>query len=649
MDRNVKYLIIGAGISGLTFANYANGDYLIIEKEDEVGGYCRTIKKRDYVWDYAGHFFHFSTDEFKKKFLDSVDPDEIKYKDKNTKIMYKGKLIDYPFQTNIHQLDKQEFIDCLYDLFHRNEKEEYSSFLDMLYGKFGKSIVEKFLKPYNEKLYAVDLTTLDKDAMGRFFPYADIPAIIDNMKANKDSTSYNNTFLYPKSGAGSFIQILYDALDKSKVLLGHRVTKINNDEKTAELDDGSRIGYEYLINTSPLNEFLTYFDGEEFRNLRDSLSYNKVLVFNLGFDRKSKFTKEHWFYIPDKSVNFYRIGFYDNILDADKLSMYIEIGYNKDDVIDADKQLEYASTLIEQAQNITNEAKKKGNTNFFSGFARGFKDAPLDGWAMGLQDLKNYSAAKKVMDKVDRGEELSPSEDALMQALVTNAATQMYYSGDLGRGYKAGGVTAESLPFMLDMIAGMGTIQAVTKPASKALVKYATEKAAKMGLGRATTGLAKGAARTAAGLGDVAAHTATFGGARVASDYQRRGLGDVQVKVHAVVPTLVVGIGVVVFQRLVRAVHTVIVHIAGGHKVACQITASAYVQVSAVAHGSRLQQFAHPVYVGVEVRVNASAEEVHLRVVEDGLLRARHTCLVHHAGIGISVHVLRRLRTGVVR
>lgn len=340
MDRNVKYLIIGAGISGLTFANYANGDYLIIEKEDEVGGYCRTIKKRDYVWDYAGHFFHFSTDEFKKKFLDSVDPDEIKYKDKNTKIMYKGKLIDYPFQTNIHQLDKQEFIDCLYDLFHRNEKEEYSSFLDMLYGKFGKSIVEKFLKPYNEKLYAVDLTTLDKDAMGRFFPYADIPAIIDNMKANKDSTSYNNTFLYPKSGAGSFIQILYDALDKSKVLLGHRVTKINNDKKTAELDDGSRIGYEYLINTSPLNEFLTYFDGEEFRNLRDSLSYNKVLVFNLGFDRKSKFTKEHWFYIPDKSVNFYRIGFYDNILDADKLSMYIEIGYNKDDVIDADKQLE---------------------------------------------------------------------------------------------------------------------------------------------------------------------------------------------------------------------------------------------------------------------------------------------------------------------
>lgn len=197
---------------------------------------------------------------------------------------------------------------------------------------------------------------------------------------------------------------------------------------------------------------------------------------------------------------------------------------------DTDKELEYASTLLDQAQNITNEAKKKGNTNFFAGFARGFKDAPLDGWAMGLQDLKNYSVAKKVMDKVDKGEELSPSEDALMQALVTNAATQMYYSGELGRGYKAGGVTAESLPFMLDMIVGMGSVQAATKPAAKALYKYALKKIGKEGLSKMSKGAVRGAVRTVSGIGDVAAHTATFGNARLAADYQRRGLGDVQVK-----------------------------------------------------------------------------------------------------------------------
>lgn len=196
---------------------------------------------------------------------------------------------------------------------------------------------------------------------------------------------------------------------------------------------------------------------------------------------------------------------------------------------DTDKQLEYASSLMEEAQNITNEAKKKGKTNFFAGYARAFKDSPLDAWSMGLQDLKNYSAAKKVLDKVDKGEQLNPAEDALMQALVTNAATKMYYSGDLGRGYKAGRVTAESLPFMLDMIVGMGTIQAATKPAAKALYKYALKKIGKDGLGNMSKKAVRGAVRTISGLGDVAAHTATFGGARVAADYQRRGMGDIQV------------------------------------------------------------------------------------------------------------------------
>ena len=340
MERRIKYLIIGGGISGLTFANYIKEDYLVVEKEPEVGGYCRTIKKKDYIWDYAGHFFHFKTDEFKKKFIGSVDSDEIIYKDKNTKIMYKNQLIEYPFQTNIHQLEKEEFIDCLYDLFHKEDKETYDNFLDMLYGKFGKSIVEKFLKPYNEKLYAVDLKKLDQNAMGRFFPYADIPAIIENMKANKDKTSYNNSFLYPRSGAGSFIDILYKNLDSEKVLLKSKVTRIDMEKKKVELNNGDVISYEYLINTSPLNEFLTYFVGDPFQELQKSLSYNKVLVFNLGFDKKSKYNKEHWFYVPDKNVNFYRIGFYDNILDADKLSMYIEIGYDKDAEIDVDQQLQ---------------------------------------------------------------------------------------------------------------------------------------------------------------------------------------------------------------------------------------------------------------------------------------------------------------------
>lgn len=337
----VKYLVIGAGISGLTFANYCKGDYLIVEKENEVGGYCRTIKSGEYVWDYAGHFFHFNTEEFKTKFLNQMPKEDIIYNEKCTKIVHKDKFIDFPFQTNIHQLDKEEFIDCLYDLFNKEEKENYDNFLDMLYGKFGKSIVEKFLKPYNEKLYAIDLKELDVNAMGRFFPYADKEAIIRNMK-NSQVNSYNASFLYPKNGAGSFIEILHKALNKDKILLNTEVTFIDFENKTATLSNGETVVYEHLINTAPLNKFLTLPGGYD--TLIDEMSYNKVLVFNLGFDRKSALcTKEHWLYVAAKDCNFYRCGFYNNILGQENLSMYIEIGYNKNAVVtknDVDEQLQ---------------------------------------------------------------------------------------------------------------------------------------------------------------------------------------------------------------------------------------------------------------------------------------------------------------------
>ena len=333
----VKYLIIGAGISGLTAANYLKKDYLLIEKENEPGGYCRTIHRGDYVWDYAGHFFHFKTDEFRRLFHENIPEQDIISQTKRTKILYKGQLVDYPFQTNIHQLEKQEFIDCLYDLYQRKEKTEYSDFLDMLYGKFGKSIVEKFLKPYNEKLYACDLHQLDKDAMGRFFPYADIPQIIANMKREQDS-SYNSTFLYPRNGAGSFLDVLYRRLDATKVRLGCTLTRVDAERKLAYTDGGEEISFEYLINTAPLNHFLAMLGTDAALELNGRLSYNKVLVFNLGFSKKSAF-KEHWIYVPDKDVNYYRIGFYDNILSTDKLSMYVEIGYPKDAAVDTEQQL----------------------------------------------------------------------------------------------------------------------------------------------------------------------------------------------------------------------------------------------------------------------------------------------------------------------
>lgn len=349
-------LIIGAGLSGLSFAYFSGDqDYLIIEKESEPGGYCRTIKNPRYVWDFAGHFYHFKREKYKALFESMVEPEQIIHQTKNTKIFYKDQLIDYPFQINIHQLPKEEFIDCLYDLFTKDSNADYHDFLEMLYAKFGKSITEKFLRPYNEKLYATDLSKLDRDAMGRFFPYADLEAIVRNMKEAKAKT-YNDTFLYLKQGTGYFIDKLYQKIDQSKVKLNTTITKIDTKNRIATLSDGSTIKYQNLINTIPFNQFLKLLDNPSLDSssendpttinsveLAKNLSYNQVLVLNLGFDAPSpKFIDEHWIYFPDKTLNFYRIGFYNNILSQPDLSTYVEIGFSKDAQIDKETELQKA-------------------------------------------------------------------------------------------------------------------------------------------------------------------------------------------------------------------------------------------------------------------------------------------------------------------
>ena len=189
--------------------------------------------------------------------------------------------------------------------------------------------------------------------MGRFFPYANLDQIIGNMRKETDS-SYNNKFLYPENGAMSFLNKLYNNLDKDKVKLNTEIISVNYDEKIAITNNNEEIHYEHLINTSPLNSFLQITESKEDKNLLEKLSYNKVLVFNLGFEKKSDYD-EHWIYFPEKEINFYRVGFYDNILNSDRLSMYIEIGYHKDDKeINVEEQLQKTIENLEKTGIVKN-------------------------------------------------------------------------------------------------------------------------------------------------------------------------------------------------------------------------------------------------------------------------------------------------------
>lgn len=322
-------IIIGAGATGLAYASMTRNPYLIFESDNEIGGYCKTIKKDGFVWDYSGHFFHFRRPEMEKYICQYMSDLPVRCT-KHTQIKYKNQYIDFPFQKNIHQLDKVELLECLYDLLC-NEFTDYANFKEMLYCKFGKGIAEKFLIPYNEKLYATDLNRLDCDAMGRFFPYADKEDIIRNFKQD-DNSSYNDTFTYPRGGAVEYIESLRHRIDSKCLKLNERVLAIDINNKSVKTTI-NEYHFDNLISTIPFPELLNLCGIEYDHSI---YSWNKVLVFNLGFNIKGADRVNNWVYFPDKSLSFYRIGYYDNIFEDNRMSLYVELGFPNDEAIDID-------------------------------------------------------------------------------------------------------------------------------------------------------------------------------------------------------------------------------------------------------------------------------------------------------------------------
>lgn len=189
------------------------------------------------------------------------------------------------------------------------------------------------------------------------------------------------------------------------------------------------------------------------------------------------------------------------------------------------RQISAARSMMERSQKMIQAANDNKDGTFVGGVARGFRDETfnLDNWTFGVKGMRDGKACMDAMEKYERGEKLTKEEEILMDALASEAATQAYFSSDLGRGYKYGAVTGASLPFMLDMMTGMGLVSGATKAASKGLMKWIAKKGLQAGAKKTLT---KGGLGLAKGITDSAIHTATFGSARVGENYLDRANGN---------------------------------------------------------------------------------------------------------------------------
>lgn len=201
--------------------------------------------------------------------------------------------------------------------------------------------------------------------------------------------------------------------------------------------------------------------------------------------------------------------------------------------------LEAAKNAMTNARELIEEADKSVNEGNFGGFVkgslRGFGDKLFDvrTWDMGASDSKDNVALYNALKKFDKGEKLTESEQMLLDAKSVELATNAYFGSYIGRGYKAGMVTAQSLPFMIEM--AVNPASATGTSVQSRLAKYALDRFSKRGASRAATILGtKAAGMAGRAIGDAAGAAimaGTTGGMRVAGDAVDRINGSVETDV----------------------------------------------------------------------------------------------------------------------
>ncbi|MEG1543266.1 MAG: JAB domain-containing protein, partial [Tannerellaceae bacterium] len=175
----------------------------------------------------------------------------------------------------------------------------------------------------------------------------------------------------------------------------------------------------------------------------------------------------------------------------------------------------------EKAIDLIGEANKKGSTNFFAGFGRGFWNTVTDPntFSMGSVDMALNHSLMQAAKKYEAGEQLSDNEQLLMDTYALNAAVQQDARPDLGRGYKAGMVTGEMAPFMAEM---------ALNPASglgKGIMKQAVKKFGKEGMSALARNSIKISSRVAGDIVGASIMAGTTGSMQVGAGAMDRHTG----------------------------------------------------------------------------------------------------------------------------
>lgn len=305
-----------AGINASYILSKSGHSVVCIEKDARPGGLLKTEVISGFTIDTGGSHIIFSRD---KAILDRLLNDFLKgnYISHNryTYVSLNKTLVPYPFENGLYVLSPEEranalinFIEALLSL---DENWVPKNLKEWIYGFFGKWIADKYLVPYNEKLWKRPLEEIDVDWVytpGRL-PFPDWREIVKSA-VGLQTMGYSEQakFYYPlRGGIQALFSSVYEETIKNGgvVVTSTRIENIKqiNGELIIKVKD-KQIKTKRIINTVPLPELISILKEQYIELDTRDFDYNKVLVVAVALNKQAP--NQHWIYTPGEDTVFHR-------------------------------------------------------------------------------------------------------------------------------------------------------------------------------------------------------------------------------------------------------------------------------------------------------------------------------------------------------
>jgi protoporphyrinogen oxidase len=301
--------ILGGGISGLFTGYFLGGDVEVLEKDDRVGGLARCFGGQGFRSDIGGHIL-FSKDKEALNHELAVLEGNLRQGVRANKILYQGLHVKYPFENGIDVLPKEDIVDILYTFIENPHKAKPTNFREWMYHVFGDGLTNRYLLPYNEKIWKTPPEEMSLEWVDR----VPRPPLIDLLKTGvgiqTEGYTHQLYFQYPERGGFESLPRAVAAKIAPKITTSFAVAKIRPVEGgwAVVSAKGEERRYRQLVATVPITTLFGALDDvpEEVSRAAHALRFNSLRVALVGVN-VTNLPAYTALYVPDPRSLYHRV------------------------------------------------------------------------------------------------------------------------------------------------------------------------------------------------------------------------------------------------------------------------------------------------------------------------------------------------------